>query len=171
VTTLDLVSTKQLAELTGLDARTCRTHALGAGLHEYAGRRFEREAALAAIKTGIDPRVMLGNTVAARGNVVLPGAAKLAEQKAREVAARADKMERQNAVADKTLISRVAVEVAVADIIARARTHFLGLGPRVAARLAAMDDEQAVRRLLDDEARTTLRELAKLTDIHAEILA
>ena len=170
MTSLDLVSSKQLAEMTGLDARTCRTHALGAGLHEYDGRRFEREPALTAIKAGTDPRIALGNATAARGNVVLPGAAKLAEQKARSEAARATKLERQLAREAGDIMSRPSLKVAAADIIARARTHFMGGGARLAARLASMDDEAAIRRLLDEDATTTLRELSKLNDLWAEML-
>lgn len=171
MTSLDLVSAKQLAEMTGLDARTCRTHALGAGLHEYEGRRFEREPALAAIKAGTDPRIALGNAAAGRGNAVLPGAAKLAEQKARSEAARAAKLERQNAKEDGQLFRKASIRTAGADIIARARTLAMGRGARLAARLAAMDDEAAIRRLLDEDTATFLRELSRLDDLHAEMIA
>ena len=166
---LDLVTSKQLAGFSGLDARTCRKHALAAGLHAYEGGRFERGPALDAIKANHAPDLTLGHAAAGRGNAVLPGASDLTRNRARSEAARAHRLERENAKRDGELISRSAVETALADIIARARQHFAGMGPRVAARLAVMNDERAIIELLDDEARTTLRQLAN--DAQAELLA
>ena len=166
---LDLVTGRQLADATGLDARTCRKHALAAGLHEYEGKRFERAPALDAIKANHDPDLTLGHAIAGRGNAILPGATDLTRNRARSEAARAHRLERENAKRDGELISRRAVETALSDIVARARQHFAGMGPRVASRLAVMDDERAIIELLDDEARITLRQLAN--DAHAEMLA
>jgi phage terminase Nu1 subunit (DNA packaging protein) len=88
------------------------------------------------------------------------GAVDLVAERARLARAQAEKVERENAVADGEFLPRGEVHIIVTSAFARVRAKMLALPSKLAPELAAIKTPAKVQRVIKDEVYRALNELA-----------
>lgn len=169
-------SLKEIARQTAVDDKTVKRAILIAALAHGQGG-YDLDDAMQAVRDHADPSLIAGHAINGRGEGGESGDAKpsatstLANAKARGEIARADKIELELAVRRGQLVERDAVINVASDLIARVRTGLLTLGYRIAPQIAGLTDQQAIARIINDDIRLALRELADADRFTNEVLS
>ena len=154
---MSLVSVKQLKVETGLSIPTIRDACRRANVACNAGH-FDRDAALAAVRSQVDPARVAGHAVSGLGNVAVPNT--YADARARSETARAEKLELETSVRKGELVERQAVTDSITEIVVRVRTAILGIGTRAAPLVLGDTDMLSVITKINHAAREVCAELA-----------
>lgn len=153
-------SVKKIAEACGVTMTTARRHlALSNLSHGRGGYPFAE--ACAFISEHADPARIAGHASLGRGDGGnAPATNSLAEARAMAERFRARKLELENAKTEGRLIDRETVTNTGVHIIATVRTAMLALGYRLAPKVANKSDLKDLARIVENEVRDVLGELA-----------
>ena len=161
------VSVKQLKIDTGLSVPTIRDACRRAGVPSIAGH-FDRDAALAAVRSQVDPARVAGHAVAGLGNV--PVVNSYADARARSETARAEKLELETSVRRGELVERAVVQATGVDFIVRVRTALLSVGSRAAPQVIGKTDHLTIADIINVTVREVLGELATHDQFNEHVL-
>jgi hypothetical protein len=155
----------QLAEENHIARSVALRHLKDAGIpRDPTNKTFNHAEASEAIRLRLDEARIIGNRNAGRasqGHSLDDEARRdLNRSKAEEARLRTRRWKLKVEQDEGKLIDRETVTEVCKDIGTRARSAFLSIGPKLAARLAGMTDEKAIAKLIEDEARLALGALA-----------
>lgn len=148
---------QQIADETGYNQAAVR-RALEAANVDIKNLNFE--TAVQIVRAVVDSERALGHAANGRGEGGDGMRNPLAEARARSELARARKLELRNAQDEGRLVDRETVAETGEEIIVYARAAILSLGCRVAPRLIGKTDIKEITKIIEDEARVVLGDLA-----------
>ena len=127
-----------------------------AGIERDGRKLYDADDAREVLRAAIDPSRAAGNRIAGRGNVSpSPEISELASVRVGTERARARKLELEVALKSNQLVSRVAANEAAIDFATHVRNGFLGLAPKIAAKLVGKSCDD-ITSILDAAVRETL---------------
>jgi hypothetical protein len=157
---MSLVSAKQLKAETHLSTPTIRAACLRAGVRMEAGL-FDHQAALAAIRSEVDPARVAGHAASGLGDQPHGSAiTTLADSRAYGERMRARKIEIEVLQAEGKLVDRDEVIATGRDFIVRVKSALLNLGTRAAPHVVNNSDIADIARKINEQVRSILGELS-----------
>lgn len=164
------LTAKELKALTGRSVPAIRNACERAGVPLRDGL-YDREAALAAIESEIDPARVAGHGSRGLGDARETEVSSYATARARAEAARAEKLELEVLQTRGALVEREAVTEAGRNLVFRVREDLLALGQRVAPKIIGMTDEATIAKTINEQVRLLLGAMAEAARFEREVLA
>lgn len=160
----DFQTVTQIANGLGLDPSGARRRLEAAEAEGRIARnatgRWHAETAREILAAEADPARIAGHNHRGRGSITSPELSTLSQANAEKAREQARKIKLENAKRAGELVALEDVKRAGENIVVRARSAFLTVGRRVSDKLLGIRDRTEIERVIEDEVRAILRELA-----------